>query len=1658
MRILILGIIVRLLFFCQRNISVQGIHEKAAPPGTSSLTFVFDTTGSMNDDLIQVQDGAKKILDTVLKQREKLIYNYIYVPFHDPRVGPVFSTTDPRTFQRHLNSVHVVGGGDCPEMSLSGIELALKASLPASFIYVFTDARSKDYHLEDQIVNLIQEKQSSVVFVMTGDCNNRTHPGFRCYEKIAAVSFGQVHILYEIRDHSGTSLCQIPVDKSLTELTVSLSGDRDDGDYLDISLIDPTGTRVDRAQLSNESGSIDLNNIKLIRIRNPMPGIWKVRTSSRLKHTLRVLGHGAIDFKYGFVVKLVDKMELSHPRPIAHQNTYLIVYMRGLTAPGFVREISLLDYYGKELFSTPAMIHMQNPYLYYIGPFIPPRELFFVRVRGEDDRSYEFQRIAPTAISAVQTTGPRAYMADRVTAIVSQPFNLTCSVVSKGQFTLYWYKSNKQLGEPLFYPYSDTSVWTFQAITPQDRGAYHCVVTSPSGNHTATTFLEAEEPVPEITFIRNESVACGGLAFLHCRTQNLDAVIQWLKSDSVIENTAKTRLYANGTLRISDVSMQDAGIYRCRVQTSGGRAEAVMHLRVLEIPKVHVIPEQLYFVLGQSFNVSCSVDGRYFWNLLNILLAAQVYLLISQIRKQIKRIRGQRKCENRSKHASRLICPNFPFKISFMFNCLRKKENIFNLVSYGDMPPEPEWYFKGRRIIPDHQKYYITYKYDLIVQRATDADAGVYECRATNAAGSHSDSTVAQASTPPKIRFIHERQMVGRGDHVTLECIIVRGNPTPKITWFRGGRELRSYRYITIDQNKITIQGVQDSDAGSYTCVAQNLAGRDLGIVNLDVGSMPTIVPTSEVVRVNIERSITLQCRAIGYPLPKITWHRNGVPIGKLTARIKILPDGSLLINNVQLDDQDRYTCTAENIFGRQDKTTVLLVTGLVSPVLGHVPPEQKLIEGGELRLSCIPVLGTPKPTLKWYKDGKPLQSSSYVTVKSGGSILLLHKGRPQDEGRYTCVATNSAGNASLNVNIELIKKPYIKKNDASQYTTSTGKVLEIPCRVSGKPQPKVIWSIDGKPISSNGQEYEILPDNTLRIRQASSSHSGKYVCTASNAAGEAKAISDVVILGPPVIAPGQISYNLIQGNRIRLPCEVRKFKDGHIAEDGSLTIERVKEQHRGQFKCVASNSVGKDEKLITLTVHTAPTIEGSDKLKVLITNVNRSVLLPCPARAFPLPSRTWSYEGGRIYDGFSHGSEMRYTHDGSLEILTPQMNHAGRYTCHVSNLAGDDHITYLLKIHEPPKIISDIPGTIVIVLGLMLEIPCRAIGTPEPTITWEKDGFQIIPDDIVHTDSAGTLRIEKVQRSHHGIYRCMATNPAGRDERNTLVIVQEPPVISPSTLSDYTTVEGDRIELRCFASANPPPTITWSRKGILIVDGTPRMHIDEDGTLVIDNVENDDAGHYICKASNAAGDTEKVVRLTVIIPPDIPDQETVVTEAVVIGQPLSLYCPVFSIPLPQITWYLDDHSIAENDANIVLSDDQRRLHVLKSRIMDAGSYKCVARNPAGDSAKTFQVEIIVPPNVNQSTYKNKVMVLENEHIELGCPISGVPEPDIAWLVNGQLLEEGITKRDIILASGGKSIIIESAQLEHEGIYTCVGTNKGGSLDVDVHLTVLEIT
>lgn len=59
--------------------------------------------------------------------------------------------------------------------------------------------------------------------------------------------------------------------------------------------------------------------------------------------------------------------------------------MTGLNPPGLVVQLSLVDYHGRELFRNETRIYKNNPYLYFVGPFMPPKGFFFVRINGEDE-------------------------------------------------------------------------------------------------------------------------------------------------------------------------------------------------------------------------------------------------------------------------------------------------------------------------------------------------------------------------------------------------------------------------------------------------------------------------------------------------------------------------------------------------------------------------------------------------------------------------------------------------------------------------------------------------------------------------------------------------------------------------------------------------------------------------------------------------------------------------------------------------------------------------------------------------------------------------------------------------------------------------------------------------------------------------------------------------------------------------------------------------------------------------------------------------------------------------------------------------------------------------------------------------------------------------
>lgn len=90
-----------------------------------------------------------------------------------------------------------------------------------------------------------------------------------------------------------------------------------------------------------------------------------------------------------------------------------------------------------------------------------------------------------------------------------------------------------------------------------------------------------------------------------------------------------------------------------------------------------------------------------------------------------------------------------------------------------------------------------------------------------------------------------------------------------------------------------------------------------------------------------------------------------------------------------------------------------------------------------------------------------------------------------------------------------------------------------------------------------------------------------------------------------------------------------------------------------------------------------------------------------------------------------------------------------------------------------PPKIQRG-PRVMKAKVGYRIDLPCNAQGIPSPRITWFKDQHPILIDNRQYAVAPdGTLSISQVLLSDSGIYRCVASNMAGRDETEITIHVQ---------------------------------------------------------------------------------------------------------------------------------------------------------------------------------------------------------------------------------------------------------------------------------------------
>ncbi|XP_024225823.1 Down syndrome cell adhesion molecule-like protein Dscam2 isoform X40 [Bombus impatiens] len=671
-------------------------------------------------------------------------------------------------------------------------------------------------------------------------------------------------------------------------------------------------------------------------------------------------------------------------------------------------------------------------------------------------------------------------------------------------------------------------------------------------------------------------------------------------------------------------------------------------------------------------------------------------------------------------------------------------------------------------------------------------------------------------------------------------------------------------------------------------------------------------------------------------------------------------------------------------------------------------------------------------------------------------------------------------------------------------FSNGTGAVVE--CQARGNPQPDIIWvRADGSAVGDVPGLRQVLPNGNLVFPPFRAEdyrqevHAQVYSCLARSPAGsvhsrdvnvravvtqyyEAEVVSEYVIRGNAAIVKCTIPSfvaefvsvdswvgsdgstfrptNDYDGKYLVLPSGELHIRDVG-PEDGYKTYQcRTKHRLTGETRLSAT----KGRLVITEPVGSVrPKFPSMDNLNGLSTESKSNLPLLCPAQGFPVPVYRWYkfIEGSSRRQPVQLNERVRQV-SGTLIIREARVEDSGKYLCIVNNSVGGESVETVLTVTAP--LAAEIePNTQTIDFGRPATFTCNVRGNPIKTISWLKDGKPLGLEEPV-------LRIDSVKKEDKGMYQCFVRN----DQESAQATAElklggrfEPPQIRQA-FAEETLQPGPSMFLKCVASGNPTPEITWELDGKRL-SNTERLQVGQyvtvNGDVVshlnISSIHTNDGGLYKCIAASKVGSAEHSARLNVYGLPFIRHMDK---KAIVAGETLRVTCPVAGYPIESIVWERDTRVLPINRKQKVFPNGTLIIENVE-RMSDQATYTCVARNAQGYSARgTLEVQVMVGPQLAPFTFGDEAANAGDMATVQCAVIKGDLPVKIVWSLNGRSIDVGRVSGDhsydipdIVVTRSSKRIstlTIDSVAARHAGDYSCTAINAAGSA---THTSVLSV-
>nr|XP_005491088.1 myopalladin [Zonotrichia albicollis] len=912
----------------------------------------------------------------------------------------------------------------------------------------------------------------------------------------------------------------------------------------------------------------------------------------------------------------------------------------------------------------------------------------------------------------------------------------------------------------------------------------------------------------------------------------------------------------------------------------------------------------------------------------------------------------------------------------------------------------------------------------------------------SESASVYSDEPLGQ---PPRFTQKLKSREVPEGSKVQLDCIVV-GIPAPEVRWYCEGKELENSPDIQIiqagERHSLVIVEAFEEDTGRYSCFASNIYGTDSTSAEIYIEGISSSDSEGEITKDEMDHKPKPANASVNAASPAVRAAAKHQETSKAPpAEAQPVP---VLVQTVPTPVNQAQSPT--NYLQGLDGRPII-----AAPVFTKMLQDISASEGQLVVFECR-VKGAPSPKVEWYREGTLIEDSPDFRIlqKKPRSMaepeeictLVIAEVFSEDSGSFTCTASNKYGTVSSIARLT-VKAPEDSSSTAALHTTCSIDFVatehqaapQAPSSLQSQaPRPKLegVLVNHNEPRSSSKAGLRVhfkLPEDEKGSE--SSSEDGPGTANQSRPNHFPEKINGQPLKTPepaspskeppPVLAKPKLDQSQLKQLHNQVLLEQQQVHQASLREL-SFTSTLV---NSASAVCQQSSSV-----LYRQGSACAPQTLGYGRPKQLLAPQTPPGS-PCasssgsfgsmpPAASRTNPTENFPANPARASGGPTGRSEQCVP--SPREAVVPPLTLPPVKQFQPQSVAPAP-LSPTARIQNPVAFLSA-------VLPSMPAAPStNAMGLPRSTPATPTQGLKknlkplpLATEDSIRENKAALVK--DLERKLH--FREDANQQSGQQEYR---------------ISSFEQRLMNEIEFR--------------------LERTP---VDESD----DEIQHEEipTGKYIAPIFDKRLKHFRVME----------------------GFPITFTCKIVGIPVPKVYWFKDGKQISKKNTHFKMNreeDGTCSLHIEAATNDDDGNYTIMAANPQGriscsghlmvqsvpfrgriSTTQPHRTRPRVPEGDKEAVQERffrpyflqapgDMVAHEGRLCRLDCKVSGLPTPELTWLLNGKAVLPDSRHKMLVRETGVHSLLIDPLALSDAGTYTCLATNRTGQNSFSLELTVV---